>query len=174
MKYLATIGLACIACFLCACPVSPGGLYGGNDNSNPNGNTNSNTNENTSGEAVNFAAQLTGDQETDATNTGATGAGTFLLNEGHTALTFSVTATGLSGSVIGAHFHRGAPGMDGTVVFDLTNLVQESDGNVSIDGTWMIAGENLTALLQGNIYVNIHTQQHQAGEIRGQLEVQQQ
>jgi Fe-S cluster biogenesis protein NfuA len=116
-----------------------------------------------------FTASLTGAQEVPAVTTGASGSGTFTLNEAKTALTFSITASGLSGAVTAAHFHSAPSGVSGGVVFDVGNFVQESGGQVTIDGTWNLAASDVASLEGGEIYINIHTAQNPAGEIRGQL-----
>jgi hypothetical protein len=115
-----------------------------------------------------FTAQLTADQETHSVDPDtATGTGSFTLTDN--GLAFHVTAEGLSGPIVAAHFHGPAPaGMDAPVVHGITD---EFDGNTAA-GVWTFAeglDTLLTDLKAGNIYVNLHTAANQPGEIRGQV-----
>lgn len=118
-----------------------------------------------------FAARLDGGQETPSVTTGGTGTGTFTLSDDRTMLSFSITASGLSGPVLTAHFHRGATGVAGPVVHDISDRISEANGQVSLEGTWTLTAGNIEDINDGLIYVNLHTAQHPAGEIRGQLEI---
>jgi len=75
-----------------------------------------------------------------------------------------VKTTGVNGTM--AHIHNGAAGKNGPVIVPLTK-----DG----DGAWTVPpGAKLTdaqyaAFRAGDLYVNVHSAQHQSGEIRGQL-----
>jgi hypothetical protein len=79
------------------------------------------------------------------------------------------------GQVVGAHLHVGIMGENGPVILDLmpggaSSLVKKftaSDftGNGGIT-TW---DQFLNALTLGQIYVNVHTNTHPSGEVRGQL-----
>ena len=73
----------------------------------------------------------------------------------------------LSSDITGAHLHLGAPGVNDRHV-DLGNLV---DGN-RIRGTVDLTVADIEALVFGSVYVNVHTDTNQDGEIRGQLIVQ--
>lgn len=80
-----------------------------------------------------------------------------------------ITVDGLTGPIQAAPFHQAAPGSDGLVVRTIT-----FEGNTA-SGTWTatdaqpLTAELITALLLGEIYINIHTAQYPAGEIRGQI-----
>ena len=62
------------------------------------------------------------------------------------------------------HIHRGAPGVNGPIVFDLGNPVSP------VEAVWsgMTAGD-VADLMAGNLYVNVHASGRPAGEIRGQV-----
>ena len=91
------------------------------------------------------------------------GTGTITVNDDKTVIG-SVTTTGVTGTM--AHIHNGAPGKNGPAVIPLTK---------GSDGTWSVpAGAKLTdaqyaAFKDGDLYVNVHSAQHQGGEVRGQL-----
>ncbi|MFQ5605632.1 MAG: CHRD domain-containing protein, partial [bacterium] len=122
---------------------------------------------------INFATQLTASQSVPpvAVETSATGTGYFILNEEKTELQFRITVCDLTGPITAAHFHNDRFGKAGGVVRTITN---DFNGNTAT-GIWKSTdGESLTpqlvqALLEGEIYVNIHTAANQPGEIRGQL-----
>ncbi len=122
-----------------------------------------------------FTANLSSDQEVPAIDGDASGSGTFTLNAQETTLSFSVTVSGLSGPVTGAHFHEGPAGTAGPIVFDITATVEElPDGTVTASGTWDVNAADVVALLDGEIYINFHTAQNPGGEARGQLELEEQ
>ena len=112
-----------------------------------------------------LVANLTGAQETPAVTTNATGLGSFTLSQNLEKLKFRVAFAGLSSAVTGAHFHTGAVGASGPVVVSLLTYVT---GNV-LEGEITPTVAFLTALSQGQIYINIHTTNNPNGEIRGQL-----
>lgn len=113
---------------------------------------------------MSFTASLLGIREVPAVVTLASGTGAFTLTS--TGLQFDITLRNLSGSVItGAHFHEGAAGVEGGVLEPIN-----FNGGLRATGTW----EGLTAaernlILDGNVYVNVHTQAYPDGEIRGQV-----
>lgn len=62
------------------------------------------------------------------------------------------------------HIHRGAPGTDGPVVFDMGEPVSP------VLATWSeMTPAEVADLLAGNFYVNVHTAGRPAGAIRGQI-----
>lgn len=71
----------------------------------------------------------------------------------------------LSGPVTGAHVHGPAgPGQNGPVLIPLAvGPAASSSGQVHL------TPEQVTQLGSGQWYVNLHTERHPAGEIRGQL-----
>ena len=115
-----------------------------------------------------FAARFTGDQEVPPVSTDATGVGSFYLNAAMDTLCINITVNGLSGPITGAHIHEGMAGMNGGVLVGFTDDV---DGN-SIQAT--LTGDDLTpellrAMLNEELYFNIHTDANPAGEIRAQI-----
>ena len=111
-------------------------------------------------DVVNLGANMTGDQVVPAS--GSTGSGTaFLTMTSTTSISMSVvvSADGLEGDVSAVHIHRGAPGENGPVAFSL--WIGESSINLS--------PTDAEELVSGNMYLDVHTSTHPAGEIRGQL-----
>lgn len=113
---------------------------------------------------LHFGAVLTGAQEVPFVSTTATGTGTFLLTSA--GLQYDITLANLSGSLItGAHFHRGATGVSGPVLEPIT-----FNSDLHAFGTWTDLTESeRDDILNGLIYVNVHTQAYPNGEIRGQV-----
>ncbi len=69
----------------------------------------------------------------------------------------------------GLHIHLGAVGENGGVVFPVAN-----DGGTegTFSGVFMLDEDQVAALMDGLLYLNLHTLNNQPGEIRGQLEPQ--
>ncbi|HEX8411148.1 MAG TPA: CHRD domain-containing protein [Thermoanaerobaculia bacterium] len=62
------------------------------------------------------------------------------------------------------HIHRGAPGVNGPIAFDM------GQPDSPVIATWSgMTPADVAELLAGNLYVNIHTAGRPAGEIRGQI-----
>jgi hypothetical protein len=111
---------------------------------------------------VGFTAHLDGAQETPPVTTNSKGTGWFSLD--NDSLYFQITFAGLSSALTGSHFHIGAMGVSGGVVHPFTF----SDS--TLNSVWAdLSNDNLAALLKGNIYVNVHSSNNPAGEIRGQV-----
>jgi hypothetical protein len=114
-----------------------------------------------------FIARLSGSQEPEHVVTTAQGTGTFTLTE--EGLAYHITVDGLSGPIGAAHFHDGMMGTNGGIVRTI-----EFNGNTA-SGIWSptdaepLTDDIKTDLLLGHVYVNIHTSEHAAGEIRGQV-----
>ncbi len=116
---------------------------------------------------------LTGDEEVPPVTTQGMGTGTYSLNADTTELTYSIEAFHLSGRVTAAHFHNAPSGENGDIVFDLTEFITEQNDIVLIEGQTQLSNWTLNdpaaELLAGNIYVNLHTEMHPSGELRGQV-----
>jgi hypothetical protein len=170
------------------CGCTPTAPPAGNDNATTNDNQSSNANDNVSGNinandneeegfAESFVALLDGAQENPPVSTTANGAGMFRLNASRTRLTFLINAAGLSGPLTGAHFHNAPRGENGPIVFNFTEIVEQVDDFVVINGVWDLTATESTIpaetalqeLLADRIYVNLHTENNPVGEIRGQI-----
>src|SRR5215216_1437504 len=123
-----------------------------------------------------FTAQLSGQEEVPPTNSQATGMAEFTVT-GESA-EYSVNASNIQGVTAG-HIHSGKQGENGPIVVTLfkndspTNEVSET-GSITADKLeGPMAGKQLTdlvtAMSNGETYVNVHTEQNPNGEIRGQI-----
>ena len=114
--------------------------------------------------AADIKVMLSGSQEVPAVTTSASGSGTITVGD-DMAISGSVMTTGIAGTA--AHIHMAAVGQNGPVAIPLTK---------SGDNGWAVpAGTKLTdtqyaAFKAGNLYINVHSDAHKGGEIRGQIE----
>jgi len=110
-----------------------------------------------------FTATLTGAQETPPNNSAATGHATLLLSPDEKTARVSLTFTGLSAAQTDAHIHGPAnPGVSAPPVFPLP-LGQISDFQIALTPA------QVQDLKNGLLYVNVHSANFPAGEIRGQF-----
>ena len=133
----------------------------------------------------NFKANLIGKEEVPPVMTKAQGEAVFNLGKNDKSIHYKITVSDLE-NVNMAHIHEGAYGSDGPIVVWLypaappAKLISGKTNGVLVEGT--ITSENLAGPLKGktlkdlinviksgNAYVNVHTLQNPAGEIRGQI-----
>lgn len=120
---------------------------------------------------LHFDAMLdTAQETTPVTGTGMEmGNAVMRLNYTFDTLWYNAQLNGLSGAVTGAHFHLGGLNTSGGVVVGIPSM--DINGNV-ISG--MLTGSAITDsflrhMLEGNIYLNVHTATNPNGEVRGQV-----
>lgn len=116
-----------------------------------------------SAQAQTFVFDLRGSQEVPTSGSTASGGCFGQLNQG--SATFSITCVHDVVNATVMHIHHGAAGTSGAVAFDLGN---PASGLVSATWSGMTATD-ISDLLAGNLYVNIHTAGRPNGEIRGQI-----
>jgi len=117
-----------------------------------------------------FTATLTGHQEVPPNNSTATGSGTVVLNSDPalTTITVNLTFSGLAANATAAHIHGPAmPGVTAPIIIPFTNFPASTSGTYS--NTFPITPEQVSQLLDGLLYINIHNTPFPSGEIRGQL-----
>lgn len=73
---------------------------------------------------------------------------------------------GLSSPATAAHLHRAPKGQRGPVAFALS-IVRQPDG--VLGGSFELTPEQVEALKRGDYYVQLHTERHPDGELRGWL-----
>jgi len=106
---------------------------------------------------------LTGAEETPPVTTTATGSGTIKIGADK-SVSGSVMTKGLQG--IAAHIHVGAPGVAGPAIITLT---QGPEGTWTVPPGSKLTDEQFASFKSGSLYVNVHSDAHKPGEIRGQL-----
>ncbi len=142
---------------------------------------------------MNFLALLSGADEVPARETLARGTVFFQLNRDGSELHYRLIAANID-NVVAAHIHCGAPGVNAPVGVNL--FVGGVPGSGSFNGVladgvitgpnpgngcgWMTLQDVVDAILSGNAYVNVHTNDgvdpintgpgdFPGGEIRGQV-----
>lgn len=114
-----------------------------------------------------FDCVLDGDQEVPAVATDAKGLVQFHLNPDGSFVRFDGFIKGLTSPVTGAHLHMAAPNNNGDVVVNLSSSI---DANGRVSGMFPLDDDSLIeAFLEGNLYLNVHTEDNPSGEIRGQV-----
>jgi hypothetical protein len=115
------------------------------------------------GTDIRLESTLIGAREVPPVTVALSGTGTFTLTAA--GLAYDLTLTNMTGSVVtGAHFHRGGAGVNGPVIQTITVA-----GNRAT-GSWTgLSEQDRNDLIGGGIYVNVHTQAHPDGAIRGQV-----
>jgi hypothetical protein len=129
-----------------------------------------------------FAAVLLGENEVPPVETDAAGLAAFDLDQDAGELDYRVYVANLEG-VTESHIHKGPPDFNGNAV---CYLLEPRDDPVSVTGLLAAGtvrepdlfgvlgregfGSFVENLRTGNLYVNVHTEQHPTGEIRGQIQ----
>jgi len=106
--------------------------------------------------------------------TPATGQFSGTLNDTNDNMTFTLTYSGLVGTMTQSHIHRGAVGVAGPIIYWLANGNVPSPINGCTDPTPLgggcgFIGTDVTDLQAGNLYANLHSTFAPGGEIRGQI-----
>jgi autotransporter translocation and assembly factor TamB len=113
---------------------------------------------------VNFKASLSGKSEVPPNTVAATGSVTATYDTDSKKLTWKGTYSGLTGPATAAHFH--GPAQEGK---NAGVLVPISPNGPSFEGSATLTDAQAKALMDGDVYVNVHTADNKGGEIRGQL-----
>lgn len=110
-----------------------------------------------------FIAYLDGSQVVPPVTSSGRGVFTVKLSEDLTMISYTLSVTGLT-DITTAHVHLGKIGESGSVVIPIA-----SGSFTETGGSAVITSEQLEFLLSEQFYVNVHTTQNPAGEIRGQI-----
>jgi hypothetical protein len=119
-------------------------------------------NGNSQSQTTQFLATLSGANEVPANGSAATGSASLTYN--HTTKVFTVMVTYSGVTATAAHIHLGSPTESGGVVFGFLSL----DSPINFTSP-PLSVEQEDDLFAGLHYVNIHSAEFPAGEIRGQL-----
>ena len=115
-----------------------------------------------------FKVTLNGAQQVPPVQTPATGTAELTYDPGTRVLTWTLSYSGLSGPATMAHFHGpAAAGKNGPPVIWLSP--KGSPVQAPVKGEATLTPEQAEQFSAGEWYINVHTQDHQAGEIRGQV-----
>ncbi len=108
------------------------------------------------------AVTLTGANEVPAVSTSAAGTGTIMI-AADGSVSGSITVTGIAATA--GHIHQGAVGINGPVIVPFT----QSGNTFTAPPGAKLTETQMAAYRAGNLYVNVHSAAHPAGEIRAQL-----
>lgn len=137
------------------------------------------------GQESNFVAHLSGDEEVPPVETNATGQAIFKLSKDGESIDYRLNVANIE-NVGAAHIHLAPAGQNGPVVVWLypdspppQPIPGRTQGTLAkgtitaADIVGPMAGSSIDDLVEemaaGNTYVNVHTEQQPAGEIRGQI-----
>jgi hypothetical protein len=117
-------------------------------------------------ESSSIKVPLTGASSVPPVETSGTGTAELTYDPATRVVTWRITYSGLSSPTTMAHFHGPAKqGKNGPVVIWLTT--QGSPPGNPITGQATLTPEQAQQFVAGDWYVNVHTESHPAGEIRG-------
>ena len=117
--------------------------------------------------AMSFSVPLSGAQQVPPVKTAGHGSAHLIFNPANDMLTWDVTYAGLSSPVTMAHIHTGAAGKNGGVDIWLSKKGHPVAG--PIKGSAKLTAAQAKMMMAGDLYINLHTKKHPAGEIRGQI-----
>lgn len=115
--------------------------------------------------AYTFLANLAGSDEVPPNASTKTGLGEVTLHGDGSNLHIDLTASGFaSGAITASHIHQAPPGVNGPIVFGISGPF-----NSRVAKDFSPTPAQVSDLIAGVYYVNIHSATFPGGEIRGQL-----
>ena len=116
---------------------------------------------------INFNFPLEASQQVPPNGSGGTGTCNVALDDVSGSVSVSCSFTDLSTAAIAAHIHGLAPpGINAGVILGLTATAATSG---TITGNGILAADEMTGVLDGLTYINLHTGMYPGGELRGQV-----
>ncbi len=113
-------------------------------------------------ETLTYTTELTAEAEVPPTESSATGTADVTIDTEAKTVSWTVTYDGLTGDATAAHIHGPASETESAgPVIDMSASIMEGSGDIT--------DEQIGELEAGKYYVNVHTEEYPAGEIRGQL-----
>ena len=106
---------------------------------------------------------LSGNQEVPPVSTSASGTGDITVGD-DMSVSGSVVTSGMKATM--AHIHMAAPGKNGPVI---VHLKETSAGTWSVPPGTKLTAEQFKSYEAGDLYINVHSEGHDKGEIRGQI-----
>ncbi len=106
---------------------------------------------------------LSGDQEVPAVATAARGKASVTIGADKTVMG-GVTTTAMEATA--AHIHTGAVGKNGPVVITLS---KDGQHGWLVPADCVLTDAQYTSFKAGELYINVHSAAHEAGEIRAQI-----
>lgn len=125
-------------------------------------------------EATVTEVMLTGGNEVPPVDTANRGMAKLWFNGVDNELHYDITLTANAPfSLTAAHIHTGTVGTNGPVIYNFEPVTQTTyiTDSFNFSGSTVLTGTVRDALLNGDLYINVHTTDHLAGELRGQISV---
>jgi hypothetical protein len=117
-----------------------------------------------SAEEMHFTADLSAANVVPPNDSSGTGAADITYDTDSKEMSWTIEYSGLTGPVIAAHFHGPAAAGENAGV-EVPIDVSDSP----MEGSATLNDSQASDLMGGQLYVNIHTDAHPDGEIRGQV-----
>lgn len=112
--------------------------------------------------------ELSGQQTVPAIPDAGHGLATVTIDTDTRSVTIEGTYTAMTSPVTAAHLHGPAdPGVDSPIIIFPLTVTGGTEGTFS--GGRVVALNQLATILDARSYINVHTQLHASGEIRGQV-----
>ena len=119
-------------------------------------------------ETVTFKTEMSAKDEVPPNDSRGNGQVTATYDSATKKLSWKGDYSGLTGPAIMAHFHGpGDPGKNAPVVIPI--FTSAGAAKTPFEGSATLTDDQAKQLLSGEWYVNVHTEAHKPGEIRGQL-----
>jgi len=123
-----------------------------------------------------YEVMLEGSQQNPPVSSDGMGSVTITLDEDSGDMTLTGSVSGLSSALFDVatvgpvHIHEAPRGENGPVVFPVEVDRSEDGLSATLSLTATLSAEQISALQAGNYYINVHTENFNSGEIRGQIE----
>lgn len=111
-----------------------------------------------------MTAELSGAEQVPPVTTDAKGTTEVTFDSATRKLSWELEYSGLSGPATAAHFH--GPADKGENAPPVVPIPEKESGS---EGSAELTEDQAKALMDGKLYVNVHTAAHPDGEIRGQV-----
>lgn len=116
-----------------------------------------------------IVVQMNGTQEVPQVAPAGTAVARLVVNRTTRAIRGTVTFTGLTSPSTAGHIHLAAVGANGPIIVPLVGGVGVRAGTMRIPPGTILLPAQMNALRRNRLYLNVHTQTHLGGEVRGQL-----
>ena len=111
-------------------------------------------------------ADLSAANEVPVNNSKGSGSVSVTFDEATRKFTWKGSYANLSGPPTAAHFHSAEKGKNGGVA---VLIFSGANAKTPFEGEATLTPAQASDLMAGKFYVNIHTEAHKAGEVRGQV-----
>lgn len=117
---------------------------------------------------VQIIVPMSGAQEVPPVATPAVGTGNITVDPATGTMSGSVSFSGLTAPATAGHIHQAAAAINGPVIIPLIGGLGVTAGTMTLPATVLLP-DQVIALRNNGLYINIHTSNNLGGEIRGQI-----